>query len=126
MKKRHLRASLLLAVAACAGLWTAAGTAQQRPAAKEQQPKLAYDMYEPSQRLHTRRQGCLRDEEMLGAYCVKKCDAGYQMQTAGKQVRCRAVKPLPPGSPQPPMRKQIGQQAIPKPTTAPGKRPEGS
>ena len=116
---RHPPIRVLLAAAICAVAWTGLAIAQQpagKPVAKTLQDKPIYDVYEPSQRLRTRRQECMRDEDAMGAYCAKKCQAGYQMEISGKNARCRAVEPLPPGAAPGPVRKEIGTQpALPKP-----------
>jgi hypothetical protein len=74
-----------------------------------------YDVYEPSQRLRTRKQVCMQDEVSNDAFCVKKCETGYQMEFSGKQAKCRSQKPLPPGVMPGPVRKQQGNQPKPPP-----------
>ena len=141
MKLRLLMPALLaagLAAAAwtgCAHAQQSAGNAQQgnessgnvvpgKPAGKGLPDKPVYDIYEPSQRLRTRRQECMRDEEPMGAYCAKKCQAGYQMEISGKNARCRSINPLPPGSLPGPVRKEIGTQPkLPAPAKPQAPRP---
>jgi hypothetical protein len=48
--------------------------------------------YEPSQRLRLL-EGCMKDEVMEGASCVKKCQADFRMELGGKKPVCIAVKP---------------------------------
>jgi hypothetical protein len=47
--------------------------------------------YEPSQRLRLL-EGCMKDEVMHGAGCVKKCQADFRMDFSGKAPVCIAVK----------------------------------
>lgn len=132
---RNIVAAVALAAAVAACTWPGVVLSQQpaakarqadtnspgksspgRAAAKAPQDKPVYDVYEPSQRLRTRRQECMRDEEPLGAYCVKKCQSGYQSETSGRSARCRSIEPLPPGSVPTPVRKEIGTQpSLPEP-----------
>jgi hypothetical protein len=109
---------LVLAALICAVAWSGPAAAQA-PAAKTPpgkyaadalQAKPVYDVYEPSQRLRTRRQQCMQDEEPMGAYCAKKCQPGYQMTINDRYARCRTVEPLPPGSLPSPMRTETGTQ----------------
>ena len=134
---------LFLAAGVCAATWTSFAAAQQPPAktvpekkaparpsttapsnvppaAKALQNKPQYDVYEPSQRLRTRRQECMKGEDSVGAYCVKKCQTGYTMEVRGKQARCRAINPLPPGAIAGAPRKEIGVQ----PKLPPPAKPE--
>jgi hypothetical protein len=104
---------------------TAVVTGLVTPEAKAQQKSippdtLHYDIYQPSQRLRTRRDNCFNDEDMKGAYCVKKCARNYVAFGNGHPPRCRSVDPLPPGvmpsaervqtGVQPPRNKSPGQQ----------------
>lgn len=83
----------MLIAATCAA---AAGTdaLAQRPA----QQKPVYDQYYPSKVLRTSRQGCMRDEEAIGAFCIRHCQKGYRLVPKSDPPRCRSIEPLPPGS----------------------------
>ena len=139
---RHMLIPVLLAAGIYAVACTGPAVAQQpaaktqsdnkssanvlpgKPAAKALEDKPVYDIYEPSQRLRTRRQECVGDEEPMGAYCAKKCQTGYQMEINGKYARCRALKPLPPGSLPSPIRKEIGTQPkLPEPAKPQPRQP---
>ena len=139
---RHSLILALLAAGICAASWAGIAVAQQPPAiaqsdnkasanvppgkpvAKAPQDKPVYDIYEPSQRLRTRRQECMQDEEPMGAYCAKKCQAGYQMEISGKNARCRSLKPLPPGTLPGPIRQEIGTQPkLPEPAKPQPRQP---
>lgn len=48
--------------------------------------------YEPSQRLRTAIETCMRDEVQNGAYCVKKCQADFRIDLAARSPRCIATK----------------------------------
>jgi hypothetical protein len=109
----------LLALFALAAL--AAGAWAQQPPAKK--PVLAqkpvYDEYEPSQRQRLRRESCGRNEDVLGAWCVKKCERGYlAVSLTALPRRCRSERPLPPGSLYQGLRKQTGVQPVPPPRPA--------
>ncbi len=65
--------------------------------------------YEPQRRLRTALDTCLKTELMQDAYCVKKCAAGFRMETSGSKARCigltpdaKYVPPQPTFKPQPP------------------------
>ena len=82
--------------------------------------KLQYDAYEPSKRIRTGRQMCMQDEVSIDAWCAKKCKTGYQMEFSGKQAKCRAQTPLPPGVFPGPVQQQTGSQ----PRLPPPAKPE--
>lgn len=102
---KRLLAALVLAAAA-AGAWA------QTPANRT--PPAAYDEYEPSQRQRLRRESCGRDEDVLAAFCVKRCERGY-LATSQSTLprRCRSVQALPPGSLSQGVRRQVGTQPVP-------------
>jgi hypothetical protein len=97
------------------------------PAQAEQksttQMNLYYDVYQPSERRRMRRDTCMADEDMRGAYCVKKCDKGFVAVGSGKPPRCRSVDPLPPGRMPTAIRIQTGTQPLPPGTPAPKPAP---
>jgi len=135
MVLRGARLSLLLA----AVVWSATGgqsTLAQQPQAKppqakppaaKQAPRIYHDEYEPNHARRSRKQSCLRDEEEIGAYCVRSCRAGYAMLTDRHPPRCRSIDPLPPGQLPGPLRRDIGEQPMPPghPKT-PQKSPPGA
>jgi hypothetical protein len=47
--------------------------------------------YEPSQRLRAL-EGCMKDEVMNGAYCVKKCQDEFRMDLATRPPSCIGLK----------------------------------
>ena len=79
---------LVLLAAAWIVAQPGAALAQQKkaPAAKP-----VYDQYEPSRVLRTGRQDCMRDEDAIGAYCVKACQRGYVSVTNSNPPRCRSI-----------------------------------
>jgi hypothetical protein len=79
----------------------------QKPAP---QKKPVYDQYEPSKVRRTRSQECMRDEDPVGAYCVKVCQKGYLPVPNIDPPRCRSIEPLPPGQIPGPIRKETGAQ----------------
>lgn len=87
-----------------------AAMAQKKPAALD---NLHYEIYQPSQRLRTRRDNCSSDEDMKGAYCVKKCLTNFVASGNDNLPRCRSVEPLPPGVMPSAMRVQTGAQPLP-------------
>lgn len=91
------------------GLWAVAqaapALAQQRTAPAK---KPVYDQYEPSRILRTGRQGCMHNEDTIGAYCVKVCKKGYVPVPNSDPPRCRSLEPLPPGQLAGPIRKETG------------------
>lgn len=97
---RHL---VLLAVAWIV-VQPGAALAQQKK--KPPAPKPVYDQYEPSRVLRTGRQDCMRDEDAIGAYCVKACQRGYVSVTNSNPPRCRSIEPLPPGQLAGPLRRE--------------------
>ena len=86
------------------------------PALAEQKSatqNLNYDVYIPSERLRTRRDyACLKDEDMKGAYCVKKCDKDFVAVGSGRPPRCRSIEPLAPGRMPTAIRVQSGTQTL--------------
>lgn len=79
----------------------------QKPAPPK---KPVYDQYEPSKVRRGRAQQCLRNEDPVGAYCVKVCQKGYLPVPQSDPPRCRSVDPLPPGHIPGPIRKETGTQ----------------
>jgi hypothetical protein len=114
------KAVALFVLTACAS----AVVAQTPPNPTARKPpailsKTYYDIYEPSQRIHMRRETCAKGEISSGAYCIKACQPGYVVQE-GSPVKCRSVNPLPPGSlPSYEGRKEIGVQPALKPPDKP-------
>ena len=104
-----------------------AANAQQKSTAPD---NLRYDIYQPSERLRTRRDHCLKDEDMKGAYCVKKCEKNYVAVGNGRPPRCRSVEPLPPGVMPSAIRVQTAVQpppgGAPPALNKPLERPQGS
>jgi hypothetical protein len=132
------RASALLTGAAVLSvifLWDGAARAQTPPAAKKAQPEAkkapvnvvkppVYNWYQPSERLRTRLDLCMKDEDLVGAKCAKKCDKGYiAVDEKGSPRRCRSEQPLKPGEAPLPYRKQ---QAAPPAPHAPAARKPGA
>jgi hypothetical protein len=96
-------------IALGAGALALPAAADQKPAAQN----LSYDIYVPSERLRTRREAsCLSDEDMKGAYCVKKCDKDY-VSFGSRPPRCRSAEPLAPGRMPTAIRMQTGTQPLP-------------
>jgi hypothetical protein len=77
-----------------AAFFVPAADAQQKSTTSD---NLHYDIYQPSERLRTRRDTCMKDEDMKGAYCLKKCEKNYVAVGNGRPPRCRSVEPLAPG-----------------------------
>jgi hypothetical protein len=50
-------------------------------------------VYEPSQRLRTALDTCMKDEVMNGAYCIKKCQADFRLDVTTRPPTCYALKP---------------------------------
>lgn len=98
--RRDARTLLLLAAACALALPGIAG-AQKKPPRKP-----VYDQYEPSRVLRTGRQPCMRDEDAIGAYCVRACQKGYIPVPDSNPPRCRGVEPLPPGQLAGPIRRE--------------------
>jgi hypothetical protein len=110
---------LLIGLIACVLSIPELVQAQQRRPQPPQEKKY-FDVYEPSQRQRTRRSGCLKDEEYYGAYCVKKCKAGYELVVGSKPAKCRSLTPLPVGQLPGPVRRETGTQPLPpRPPMAP-------
>ena len=117
------RRRLVILAAAAALYWSTAPGAQPAPKPAQRSATLYYDRYEASQRLRLRRDTCMRDEDMVEQYCVKKCMAGYLVVGgAGVPRECRGVKPLPEGQLPQAYRRQPGIQPVPPPQSksAPG------
>ena len=112
-----LLATHAVAVVAFAGAVSFAppAPAQEKSGAQN----LYYDIYIPSQRLRTRRDNCLADEDMMGAYCVKKCEKDFVSFGNGHPPRCRSVEPLAPGRMPSAVRTQTGTQPLPPGTPPP-------
>jgi hypothetical protein len=49
--------------------------------------------YEPSQRLRTGLDTCMKDEVMNGANCVKKCQDKYRLDLTSRPPLCIATQP---------------------------------
>jgi hypothetical protein len=119
-----------IAYTAIAAIVTALAPAIVAPAAMAQQKATAldnlhYDIYQPSQRLRTRRDNCSSDEDIKGAYCVKKCEKNFVAIGNGHPPRCRSVEPLPPGVMPSAMRVQTGTQPLPPGSPQPRNKPSG-
>jgi hypothetical protein len=92
---------------------------RQKPAAE---PPSKYDQYEPSRIRRGRTESCGRNEEPVGAYCIKPCMKGYVLVPDSDPARCRSVDPLPPGQIPGPIRKETGaMEKLPPPP--PGTKP---
>lgn len=50
-------------------------------------------VYEPSERLRTALDTCMKDEVMNGAYCIKKCQPDFRLDTTTRPPTCYALKP---------------------------------
>src|SRR5260221_14618983 len=74
------------------------------PPALAQGKKGAY--YEPSQRLRTAIETCMKDEAMNGANCVKKCQDGFTLDLTVRPPICYSTPP-------------DAKDAAPQPTVAP-------
>ena len=107
------------AMAAGAGAQTQAPqkAAAQKPAAQQPAAKGAarvyYDIYEPLQRRRLRKESCSRDEDSVGANCVKKCLPSYELKAEFRPMRCQCTTPLPPGTLPGPIRSDVGIQPMP-------------
>jgi hypothetical protein len=123
------RLRILLVAAGALGLVAGAG-AQQAPqkggaqkAAPAKPPgRVYYDIYEPLQRTRLKKESCMKDEDSVGAYCVKKCMPSYELKSDIRPMRCQGTNPLPPGVLPGPIRTDIGTQPMPVPPAKP--RPE--
>jgi hypothetical protein len=71
------------------GLLLIAGLAALPPALA--QKKGAY--YEPSQRLRTGMETCMKDEVMSGANCVKKCQEDFKLDVSVRPPICFSNRP---------------------------------
>jgi hypothetical protein len=108
----------LAAAVAGAALWSACVWGQQPPPAQKRQT-LYYDRYEASQRQPLFAETCMRDEDAVSHYCVKKCKAGYvAVEPKSTPRQCRSEKPLPPGQLPQPYRRQEAIQPVPPPRPA--------
>jgi hypothetical protein len=127
---------LVLLAAAATVSWSVVTGAQQpqpkpgpKPPAQQpsagKQAAVYYDSYQASHRQRLRRESCMRDEDMIAQYCVKKCQPRYIIMTSGDTVprQCRSEKPLAPGSLPQPSRAQQAIQPVPPP---PSKRVPGA
>jgi hypothetical protein len=60
-------------------------------------PALAQDKrvthYEPNERARTGIEVCMKDEVMLGANCVKKCQPGFRLDSTSRPPLCIATRP---------------------------------
>jgi hypothetical protein len=102
----------MLAVAVTAG-WMATCATSVVAAQKPPRATVYYDQYEPSQRQRLRRESCARDEDVVGAFCAKRCEKGYIHVVGSKPYRCRSLEPLPPGHLPGAMRRQVSPPAAP-------------
>ncbi len=121
---RSLWLPRLAAAAAGAALWVSCVGAQQPPAknapgskpASQKRQTVYYDFYEASQRQRLFAESCMRDEDSITRYCVKKCKAGYiAVDQRITPRQCRSEKPLPPGQLPEPYRRQEAIQPVPPP-----------
>lgn len=103
---------------------------QKSPAKKSNELKLPartyYDAYEPLQRARLKRESCMRDEDSIGAYCVKKCLPSYELKSEMRPMRCQGTKPLAPGVLPGPVRSDIGVQKMPSQPDAPPRSKPGA
>ena len=118
-------AATVLAAVAAGGLAMPAGAQTVSPAKPSNVLTLPrathayYEEYRPSRRIRMRRDGCLRSEDMRGAYCVQKCDRGYHAVDEANPPLCRSQFPLPAGEGPHPVRDQVGvQPPLRRPATA--------
>jgi hypothetical protein len=119
-------ARLLLLVAGTCGFLATARAQQapqkpapQKPAAIKPAARVYYDIYEPLQRRRLRKEACLKDEDSVGANCVKKCMPSYELKAEFRPMRCQGTKPLPPGMLPGPIRSDVGVQPMPEPPEKP-------
>jgi hypothetical protein len=104
----------LAAALAGAALCVSCAWAQQPPAQKRQ--TLYYERYEASQRQPLFAETCMRDEDSITRFCVKKCKAGYvAVEPKSTPRQCRSEKPLPPGELPQSYRRQEAIQPVPPP-----------
>jgi hypothetical protein len=109
-----LRLPHLAAALAGAALCGSFAWAQQPPAQKRQ--TLYYERYEASQRQPLFAETCMRDEDSITRFCVKKCQAGYvAVEPKSTPRQCRSEKPLPPGELPQSYRRQEAIQPVPPP-----------
>jgi len=69
--------------------------------------------YEPTQRLRTALDTCLKDEVMSGPQCVKKCQPGFQLDAKAKKPVCVGLKPSAKYTPEEPKWKPSGKPSAP-------------
>lgn len=123
----HALAGLLAAAASAPLLAQApaskAGAAPKAAPAGKGPARVYYDTYQASHRLRLRRESCMRDEDMVEQYCVKRCQSGYLVVGSGVPRQCRSEKPLPEG--QLPSGTRIQQNPLPAPP-APAKAVPGA
>jgi hypothetical protein len=67
----------------------ATGLAAMPPALAQKPTRV----YEPSQRLRTGLDTCLKDEVMNGANCVKKCQPDFRLDLTTRPPTCYALNP---------------------------------
>jgi hypothetical protein len=48
--------------------------------------------YEPSKRQRTSLDTCLKDEQMDGAWCVKKCQSGFRLESSKGKHKCTGLR----------------------------------
>jgi hypothetical protein len=67
----------------------ASGLAAMPPALGQKPTRV----YEPSTRLRTAIEACMKDEVMNGANCVKKCQPDFRLDLTTRPPTCYATKP---------------------------------
>jgi hypothetical protein len=103
----------LCALAAGAQAQAPQKPAAQKPAAAKPPARVYYDIYEPLQRPRLKRESCMKGEDSVGAYCVKKCNPSYVLRSDIRPMRCQGTNPLPPGVLPGPIRSDVGIQPMP-------------
>jgi hypothetical protein len=86
--------------AICVAMTIVAGLAAVPPALAQQQQRVTH--YEPSQRLRTGIETCMKDEVLAGAYCVKKCQEDFRLDASSRPALCIATRPNARFEPQKP------------------------
>jgi hypothetical protein len=66
-----------------------AGLAAMPPALAQKPTRV----YEPSSRLRTGIEACMKDEVMNGANCVKKCQPNFRLDLTTRPPTCYALNP---------------------------------
>jgi hypothetical protein len=113
-----------MAAGLCGLVAGAQAQAPQKPAAAKPPARVYYDAYQPLQRPRLKRESCMKSEESVGAYCVKKCNPSYVLKSDMRPMVCQGTNPLPPGVLPGPMRAEAGVQPIPPvPENAPKPKP---